>query len=844
MAKQRRAATFTSFLPLALMAFTAIGLLAVVGVSLAWLSGAFATDDPEPVDRTGQLAFPALARPVAAFEKLTRDDFINPQTGQLHVIWLSESNASVALRDMGEVIGRVLSRDKQAGMVLTEADLMERGTRPGLAAGVPPGKLAVTIPADEVTGLDQLRNGDRFDLLVALPKRDDVEQISNTEPAVLFGGIKPPSLRVGQLSRQHGVKRLVTNAMLVTLFTKTERSTTGPRGLTVPPQSSRSRTKTAETETVVAELAVDPEEIGPLTQAISLDTPLTCVLRSGQPGANEDDEFSAEGMVPVVTTAKTVSAFSALTDENLIDEGTGQLHVYYFPAEKVAETWITDPTELYGRVVSRNLRRGSLITEEDLLPPGTRPGISAGLPSDMAAISIEKEKIKGFEKLVVGDRFSILTRVPEAVEANLPSINWATLHGGQLSEDDARVADMVRTGIREIAQDAVYLSDPDDATVVIGVSRQEVAKLAQLLRDESELFVVANSSRESDSPASKSGSNLSAAAASRVDGRWDFVSQIASNSESQDASDRSNTVPIPVLVRDVPAFRKLTIDDFLDPASGQIRLLYFAPENVDDVWQTDVRELIDRVTLRSLDSGRVVGSDDLAPPGTPEGPAVGLPPGTRGVTVNSAQVEGLIGIAEGSVFDLMTGGGVSVSALADSARRSLSGPDAIQESGKLPTGKVSNARVIATGVTLLADLGETTITVARRGAPQQLQTRTRLVPDGSTITEEVLEEPAISSEQQTVERFVLAVPEAAAQSVVGMLDVQNPLAVSLRPLNANASETGIKRDDSQSPNLVRAVIQEHVRGDEISTEVFLTDRPEATRLSSSPDATAQHGGEG
>jgi len=324
-----------------------------------------------------------------------------------------------------------------------------------------------------------------------------------------------------------------------------------------------------------------------------------------------------------------------------------------------------------------------------------------------------------------------------------------------------------------------------------------------------------------------------------------FVSQIGPGATNRQAQEGSKTVPVPVLVRDVPAFQRLTIDDFLDPSSGQIRFLYFAPENVDDAWQTDVRDLIDRVTLRSLDSGRVVSGKDLAPPGTPAGPAVGLPPGTRGVAVNSAQVDGLGGIAEGSVFDLITGGGISVSQLADSARQSLAGPDAIQESGKLPGGTVSTARVIATGITLLADLGEATITVTTRVPPQQLQTRTRLAPDGSTITEEVLTQPTLSSEQRTVQRFVLAVPESAVQSVVGLLDTQNPLAVSMRPLNPKPAEDDGDQDESGSPDPVRAVIQEHIRGDEISTEVFLTDRPESSELSSATaGSTPQHGGEG
>src|SRR6056297_3627424 len=191
MAKQRRAAVRGSYLPIILMSVTVVGLLGLSGLAVAWTAGYFdgeATATSEPIDRTGQLAFPATVRAISAYEKVTKDDFINPQTKQLNVIWLPEATANVASRDMGDIIGRVLSRDKQAGMVLTEADFMEKGTRPGLVAGIPAGKFAMSIPASGVPGLDQLRGGDRFDLLVALPKQDNGNLLSNSEPAALFGG--------------------------------------------------------------------------------------------------------------------------------------------------------------------------------------------------------------------------------------------------------------------------------------------------------------------------------------------------------------------------------------------------------------------------------------------------------------------------------------------------------------------------------------------------------------------------------------------------------------------------------------------------------------------------------
>ena len=327
--------------------------------------------------------------------------------------------------------------------------------------------------------------------------RDANSQLSNSEPAALFGGVKTPSLQVSQLSRRHGVKHLVTDGMLVTLFRGEKRSTNGPNGLTVTPRPN-SRNAPAP-EPLYAELAVDPDEIGPLTEAISLNTNMTCVLRSGLPGGQSGDAISTEGMVPVITTATSVQAFSALTDENLMDESTGRLHYYYFPPDKVSPEWLTEPAQLYGRVVGRQLRRGSMITESDLLPPGTRPGISAGLPAGMAGMSLAKANVQGFENLAVGDTFSILTRVPGEVAALPSSTTWATLQGGQVPEDDARIAEMLRTGIREVVRDAIFLSESSGDNVIIGIPELDVAKLAQLIRDNVEVFAVARSTQTQQS---------------------------------------------------------------------------------------------------------------------------------------------------------------------------------------------------------------------------------------------------------------------------------------------------------------------------------------------------------
>ncbi|MEM7558103.1 MAG: hypothetical protein AAF394_03195 [Planctomycetota bacterium] len=815
MARQRRQAKLSSYLPLALIGLTSLGLVAFLGVGIAWMAGAFDEAEPEPIDRTGQLAYPALAVDVQAYEKLDREHFINPQTQQLELGWASESLAEsgVVSRSMKDLIGRVMGRDVKAGQILSKYDLLDKGTRPGLVAGIPVGKFALSIPAAGVPGLEQLRRGDRFDLLVALPASESADAISNSEPAALFGGVKPPSLRVGQLSRQHGVKNLVTNGELIQLYDGESRSTTGTTGYIVKPNS---RSKTTVTKVTFAEVAVDGEEVGALTEAISLGTKLTCVLRSGKPDEASDDSFSTEGLVPVITTAKMVPAYAALTEENLVDEATGKLHLYYFPPEKVAEGWITDATELYGRVIARSLRRGAILTESDLLPPGTRAGISAGLEPGMAAMSIAKANVQGFEKLAVGDSFSILTKVPGGVAAAAPKINWATLQGGRLSEEDDRIASMVRTGIREVVRDATYLSDSDEENVVIGVPDTDVAKLAQLLRDKAEVFAVARSSQARDSQQKNEVTHSKPDVSVMGDVR--FVAQFA----NQD--DRPGSIAIPILVRDVSAFETLSIDDFVDPATGRIQNLYFDENDVRKEWVRDIRQLLDRTPIRPLKSGRPVTQSDLAPAGTPPGIAVGLRAGERAITVNSAQLIGLEGLTTGSLVDIASASGVQVNQLGGTVRQVLSSSDAVREAGKLPSGRVSVSRVVAEEVRMLAHLGESTLTFTIPGVPSETQTQTRLLEDGTVSTETVRVTPP-TTETRVVQRYVIAVREEQVGGLVGLLDATSPLIAAVRPLSGAPSESKLHQTRKPAIPPVRAVIREHISGTDVSTEVFLTDQP-------------------
>ncbi|MEM8669867.1 MAG: hypothetical protein AAGG48_20240 [Planctomycetota bacterium] len=824
MARPKRRHPRSSIIPALMIGGTAIGLIGLASLTVAWSMGFF--DGEEPIDRTGQLAFPALSRPVSAFEPITREDLLDAQQ-QLNIIWMPESVADVASRDIGELIGRVLKHDKSAGMVLTRYDFMPEGTKPGVSAGIPPGKFAVTIPSNDIPGLGQLRNGDRFDLMVALQEQEGDRQttVGNSEPAAVFGGVKPPSLRVGQLSRRHGVKRLVTGGHLVTLSRGKERSVRGSSGLTVKPSTSR----TSTTPVTYAEIAIDEEEIGPLTEAISLNTPMTCIVRSGHPDAEVEQVFNRDGLVPVITTAANIEAYSELTDEALIDQATGQLHYYYFSPERIPEHWLTDPIEVYGRVVSRTLRRGSPITETDLLPPGTKPGISAGVPPGMVAMAVSTSQISGFGDLVQGDRFSIHAKVPEQVSRPIGN-SWAKLQGGTLDPSIERMERMLSTGIREVVGEAVYLRELE-GMATIAVPDDRVAEVAQLIRDESELFVVARSGEEApadniSASDSRSPLRLGELGAAQPSSDKPFPQNSESGTHLVSAPvnqvETPSRVEVPVLTRDVEAFEPLTIDDFIDPASGEIRYLYFSVDRIEEDWGTDIKALIDRVTKRRLKSGRVVSSDDLAPEGTIPGPSAGVPPGMQGVLVDSSQIQDLDLLSPGSTFSVVSAQSIPVNSLGGSPRRTLSSADAVTEATKLPGFGIAISQTVASGAMFLRQFDE--VERVKRATLTDRTTRTlQNVLSGAQETN-VDESQRIESQTITVQRFAIAVPTKQAPRLLSALAENRSLKVSIDGLVdvRNAGQSDVEDSSSQFP---RTYVREHFSGNNPpSSDVFISDR--------------------
>jgi Flp pilus assembly protein CpaB len=230
--------------------------------------------------RSGLVGVPVSAQAIPAYTKVTRDHLWNPRTNELAIVYLSpEQVAPEMLTSLQRIVGRVLDHEKPAGYAFTREDFLPEGTRPGLVAGIPPGKRAIRVEADRVNGLFGLNPGDRFDLVATIP-------IDTTQSGSLqgVGGLYGQQLNLqAQLSnwrRQATVSVLVQNGAIVE-----------PMVTRQVPVFSRTLTQGAVTRMRPVQeivIAVDPEEVAPLTEAMAVEASISAVPRSGQPGDDPD----------------------------------------------------------------------------------------------------------------------------------------------------------------------------------------------------------------------------------------------------------------------------------------------------------------------------------------------------------------------------------------------------------------------------------------------------------------------------------------------------------------------------------------------------------------------------
>lgn len=249
----------------------------LVGTAGLWVAGLLDLSRFRAVARStaGLVPVPIAAQPIPAYTRITRDHFWNPQTQQLAVVYLPPASVTpVMLTQLGAILGRVLDHDKAAGFIFTEDDFLPKGTREGLVGGIPAGKRALRVEADRVEGLFGLRPGDRFDLVATLPIDPRGAQGAFNVGGT-FGNQMAMQAQLSNWQKQATVRVMVQNGVVVAPMT-TRQVPVFSRTLT---QGGITRMRPVQE----AVIAVDPDEVARLTEAMAVDAKISVVPRSGRP---------------------------------------------------------------------------------------------------------------------------------------------------------------------------------------------------------------------------------------------------------------------------------------------------------------------------------------------------------------------------------------------------------------------------------------------------------------------------------------------------------------------------------------------------------------------------------
>jgi len=290
------------------------------GLTLAglWAVGAINLERLFGPSHEGMVAIPTPTREIPAYTKILRDHLID-STGKLSLMYLPPDAVTPQMySQLGEILGRVTKKAKPPGYVFTEADFLPKGSRDGFIAAVPPGKRAMRIEAEQVKGLFGLHLGDRFDLVATIP----IETKSGAKGLKIGGAYQEVLALQAELTnwmKQATVRVLVQNGQLVE-----------PLVTRQVPVSSNTLQQGAVTRLRPVQeyvIAVDPQEVALLTQAIAVKAQINAVPRSGQPGdleesrtpdlqpwhpyggltGTEDSAGDAFGKIPKLTMVETIS---------------------------------------------------------------------------------------------------------------------------------------------------------------------------------------------------------------------------------------------------------------------------------------------------------------------------------------------------------------------------------------------------------------------------------------------------------------------------------------------------------------------------------------------------------
>ncbi len=465
-----------SLLGLFIVSGGVIGTLALLGVDL----NPFATKQEDPF----MVRIPINAKPIPAYSRVDRSHLLNPETGGLmfqkvppkstigmsivgidsagshtegaiedvkrvgdEVVFLVSGGHEVrqsrtidlggAKMNINDIIGRVVKRDKRAGLGFRDETFFPLGTPEGIAGATPPGMRTITLDATKLTGVHALNAGDHIDLMASVAEAPETSNAKAPSGDVnsLIGATQ---YRKGDDQATQPFLLAQDALVLKPVYVRTEAEassslTQGKRVQNIPKYE--------------VAIAVKPDDVIPLQSALHKQLAITCIARSMQPG----NELSQQGsvspdMVRVPVTVRAILAYDVVSRDAFVSPATRVIRMEEVSRQEVERLGIvTSLNEALGSIVRHDIPSGSFVRQSDLLqgavepamPPAQKPNrevienTHAPRPTDGSHFVVTQEPSTAQTRTatVVGDRPSITRFIPAGRTAF--AIPWNRIYGGE-----------------------------------------------------------------------------------------------------------------------------------------------------------------------------------------------------------------------------------------------------------------------------------------------------------------------------------------------------------------------------------------------------------------------------
>ncbi len=300
--------------------------------------------------------------------KNVRDEVVFVLSGNREVRQAQTFELGGAMLSINSIIGRVVKKDKRAGLGFSESTFFPQGTPEGIAGATPPGMRAITLDATKLTGVHALGAGDQIDLMASFPVGESPsESTSLASPS-------PSSAGKGD-DRQSDPHLLAQNAVVLKpVYVRNEASTSA---------SLTQGTRVQNIPKYEVAIAVKPDDLIPLQRALNQSLSITCIAHSMKPAGDEVQavQVTDSEMVSVPVTVRPVLAYNVVTREAFVSPATRTLKMDLMPRSQVARMdVITALDEALGAIAKHDIPAGHFLRRSDLLsgPPGQEKSLQPG----------------------------------------------------------------------------------------------------------------------------------------------------------------------------------------------------------------------------------------------------------------------------------------------------------------------------------------------------------------------------------------------------------------------------------------------------------------------------------